>query len=160
MLKLNITYKKNMENSFLEKVSKLCLKNKFNGVWPCDYFALIPNLKPNQKFIINLSSSNHPGSHFVGIYVAKNVVYYFDSFGVKNFDKNIEKVLKKYKKPVQYFDECIQHKFSKLCGLFCICFLLYTPEKLQEFSSMFDKNNLLVNDKICLDIIVECIKKI
>ena len=43
----------------------------------------IPKLKNMESCIINLDTSNQPGSHWVAIYKLKNKMYMFDSFDRK-----------------------------------------------------------------------------
>ena len=67
---------------------KICILDckNFSGVMSCDVFLeMIKNgkikLSPGQEIILNLSSSNHPGSHWVAIFVKNNGdVEFFDSF--------------------------------------------------------------------------------
>ena len=110
--------------------------NHFKGVYPCDIFLDKVNkkellLKEKNCFIINLSSSNHRGSHFVCLLVKpRKVVEYFDSFGLPLFDINIKKALTSFK--VEMFDETLQDMSSEFCGLYC--------SKLQSQSNL---HNLL-----------------
>ena len=95
----------------------------FKGVHPCDYFLDKVNskkllLKEKNCFIINLSSSNHGGSHFVCLLVMPGkVIEYFDSFGLPSFDSNINKALTSFK--VEVSTKTIQDISSKFCGLYC-----------------------------------------
>ena len=95
----------------------------FKGVYPCDIFReKVINkkllLKEKNCFIINLSSSNHGGSHFVCLLVMPGkVIEYFDSFGLPSFDPNINKALTSFK--VEIFTKTIQDISSQFCGLYC-----------------------------------------
>ena len=97
--------------------------NHFKGVLPCDIFLDKVNkkkllLKEKSCFIINLSSSNHSGSHFVCLLVMPGkVIEYFDSFGLPSFDPNINKALTSFK--VEIFTKTIQDISSQFCGLYC-----------------------------------------
>ena len=103
----------------------------FKGVWPCDLFLeLIKNNKGNVKqgecFIINLSSSNHRGSHFICIYAASNnKVEYFDSYGLPSIDNNINKAFSIINLEVSTFRKQVQDNSSQFCGLFCSEYLLF-----------------------------------
>ena len=77
-------------NNYIENLmNKISTKpNYFKGVFPCDVFLNKVKkdkllLKAGNCFIINLSSSNHKGSHFVSLFVNNGeIVEYFDSFGI------------------------------------------------------------------------------
>ena len=78
-------------DNLMEKIS-----SSFRGTFSIDK---IPMFK-EEKFsiIVNLSKENEKGTHFIGISVSKNVVVYFDSYGLETIDLTIEKYLKKYGK--------------------------------------------------------------
>ena len=128
--------KKNMpglSNQYIEDLMyEISTKpNNFKGVYPCDIFLNKVNqkellLKEKNCFIINLSSSNHQGSHFVCLLVKpRKIIEYFDSFGLPLFDINIKKALTSFK--VEMFNETLQDISSEFCGLYC--------SKLQSQSS-------------------------
>lgn len=62
--------------------------NEFHGIFPCDHFLKL--IKDNtdiflskiSRFIVNLSSSNNSGSHWIAIVMKKDYTEYFDSLGV------------------------------------------------------------------------------
>ena len=112
-------------NDYIEKLMyKISTKpNDFKGVFPCDIFLNKVKkkkllLKEKSCFIINLSSSNHSGSHFVCLLITPGkVVEYFDSFGTPPFDSNINKALASFK--VEVLRKTIQDITSQFCGLYC-----------------------------------------
>ena len=57
----------------------------FNGVFLRND---LPNLK-NGAHVINLDHSKNTGAHWVAIFVKKNEVIYFDSFGAECISKEI-----------------------------------------------------------------------
>ena len=64
-----------------EQLNKYCtFLPKFRGTHAWDE---IPKLKNLECCIINLDTSNQPGSHWVAIYKYKNKMYMFDSFDRK-----------------------------------------------------------------------------
>ena len=95
----------------------------FMGVFPCDLFLKNVNadknlLRAGNSFIINLSSSNHSGSHFVSVSIMPGkVIEYFDSFGIPSIDSNINRALTSFK--IVAFKKTIQNASSQLCGLYC-----------------------------------------
>ena len=44
----------------------------------------IPTIPPHKKiaFIVNTDPSHKPGEHWVGFYLTKSTVYYFDPYGI------------------------------------------------------------------------------
>ena len=65
----------------------------FKGVFSCDNFYQkfkASDLVPGDQYIINLSSSNHSGSHWVAIKInSHQEAEYFDSYGFDCYDKFI-----------------------------------------------------------------------
>jgi len=112
-------------NQFIEDLMyKISTRpSHFKGVHPCDIFLDKVDkeellLKEKNFVIINLSSSNHRGSHFVGLLVKTGkVIEYFDSYGLPLFDINIKKALTSFK--VEMFTKTIQDMSSQFCGLYC-----------------------------------------
>ena len=79
-------------------------------------------LKAGNCFIINLSSSNHGGSHFISLIIMPDkVVEYFDSFGIPYFDSNINKALASFE--IVAFNKTIQSISSQFCGLYCSMYI-------------------------------------
>lgn len=116
-----------LSNTYVHKLMKV-ISNKpedFKGVYPCDVFLNevrknYKNIKPGHCFIINLSSSNHTGSHFVCIIVnSNNIADYFDSYGLESIDININKALDVSGIMIKPFQKQIQHLSSQFCGIFC-----------------------------------------
>ena len=76
----------------LQELMKFCslYPEDFLGVLPCDIFleyAKQKKLSSKSRYIINLSSSNNSGSHWVCIILKGKKAYYFDSLGHKCYDK-------------------------------------------------------------------------
>ena len=77
-----------LSSIYIENLMKICILNikKFIGVLSCDIFLNMTKndkikLSPGQGIILNLSSSNHPGSHWVAIFTnANGDAEFFDSF--------------------------------------------------------------------------------
>ena len=112
-------------NDYIEKLMyKITTKPMdFIGVFPWDIFLTKVNqdklmLKAGNCFIINLSSSNHGGSHFISLIVMPGkVVEYFDSFGIPSFDSNINKALASFE--ILPFNKTVKSISSQFCGLYC-----------------------------------------
>ena len=60
-------------------------EKRFNGVFLRNN---LPNLKDG-AYVINLDHSKNTGTHWVVIFVKKDKVIYFDSFGVEYIPKEI-----------------------------------------------------------------------
>lgn len=154
-------------NHYIEELMfKISTKpNNFKGVHACDIFLNKVNkkkllLKEKNCFIINLSSSNHKGSHFVCLLVKpEKVIEYFDSFGFPSFDPNINEALTGFK--VETFKETIQDTSSELCGLFCITYLLWRQLGLEKngYSALFDKEKKALNDNTVLELVKIFVKE-
>ena len=108
--------------------------------------------------IINLESSELPGSHWTALYVpkkAKGDAFYFDSFGAPPVEW-IDQITKA--RPLYWNDRVIQAFKSDACGYFSLAFLLWvkrnpTVEGAKAFVRQFAtgteearlKNNQLLN---------------
>ena len=123
----------------------------FKGVLPCDLFleyikANKNNIKPGDCFILNLSSSNSKGTHFVCFFVLDSRTgEYFDSYGLPSFDSNLNRAFKLTKLDISPFEMRLQSDTSQFCGLFCIAYLLFR----QRFTW---RQKPLKNNRRCVDI--------
>ena len=147
-----------LTNIYLEELLfPLC--NYFKGVFPCDS---IPDFSKGEFFscIVNLSKQNEKGTHFIGISLLKNVIIYFDSYGLETINLTIEQYLKKYRKQVIYSNVQLQHLFSSHCGFFCISCILCLENNIpfHKFLNIFHKKDLYLNDYISIKIITGFIK--
>ena len=75
-------------------------------------------------YIINLSSDSNAGSHWVALFIEKNNVGYFDSFG---FDAPAEvvKFIKKRTNHYLWSKKHIQNINSGFCGQYCLYFISF-----------------------------------
>ena len=152
-----------LSNQYIEKLMfKLSINHqKFKGVKPCDIFLKeIENnqhtLQEGDSFIINMSSSNNPGSHFVSIFIPSyNEAEYFDSFGLPSFDSNINKAFKMAKLKVTEFNKNIQDLSSQFCGLYCIAYLIWRQLGLEKekFARIFNSESKIMNDATVLKLL-------
>ena len=117
----------------------------FNGVFSRNN---LPKLK-NGAYAINLDHSEHTGIHWVVIYVKKDEVIYFDSFGVEYIPKEIMK--RTGNKNIKTSIFRIQDNNSIMCGCFCILFIKYmlNNKTLTDFTNLFipwdfKKNDLVI----------------
>ena len=153
---------------YLQNLMKICSfnPNTFKGVFSCDNFYLKVkerdiNLSSGDRYIINLSSSNHSGSHWVAIQVnTHHEAEYFDPFGLDCFDNFIKKGLEDQNITISAFKKTIQDPSSQFCGLYCVAYLLCIELDISKstFASFFHDDELLKNDIICVEIIKDIIK--
>ena len=135
---------------YLDKLSNYCLKH-FVNVIPCDYLPKY-SLEPNMQFIINLSDSNTPGSHFVAISCHDNYITYFDSFGLECTNSWILSHLKNHS--IIQSNTQIQSLSSMFCGFFCLSFLIEDEKgkSIEEYLNLY-QDDLTKNDDLCVSII-------
>ena len=121
-------------------------RNIFKGVFPCD--GLPHSFRLPAAFVINLSTHDEPGTHWVALYISEcgNAIY-FDSFGMKPPNVHINSFLKVHTKSVSYNNKQLQHISSNKCGRFCCVFVVSALRKcsIDSFISRFGIN-LYVND--------------
>lgn len=85
--------------------------DNFVGVFALDE---IPQLKNNQNCIINLDTSNEPGSHWVALFKYRNKTYFFDSFNRKILPYT-RVVIDKHMKQKNRYEDCGQRCIVFLC---------------------------------------------
>ena len=152
-----------LSSKYINNLMKICILDckNFSGVMSCDVFLeMIKNgkikLSPGQEIILNLSSSNHPGSHWVAIFVINNGdVEFFDSFGLSCFDDKILEALHLQNLNIINFEKTLQHQDSNFCGFYCVAYLLCREVGISRdtFTSFFQDKQLLKNDDTCIEII-------
>ena len=133
----------------------------FKGVLPCDLFlehikTNTNELRAGDSYILNLSSSNSKGTHFVCFFVSDSQTgEYFDSYGLPSFDSNLNKAFKHTNLEMSSFKMRLQSDTSQFCGLYCIAYLLFRQVGLpiKTFEQQFYNNKLHLNDKVTLDLI-------
>lgn len=124
----------------------------FKGVFASNQLPEVFSLPA--VFIINLSPSTQPGTHWVAMRIdSLGVAYYFDSFGIPPQNKNILRFLRMHAKKTTYNKRQLQHLSSIKCGRFACVFAVAALRK-HDLNLVFDRfsNNLRIND-----IVVECL---
>jgi hypothetical protein len=114
----------------LEKIGKQLFGNKFRGVFSSD---TIPKMKDGDMAIVNVDTSDMPGSHWTSIVVQNGDTYFYDSFGRKA-EKLIPSLLGLGKPIKEDKKGTAEQKVSqKDCGQRSLAWLLiyenYGPEK-------------------------------
>ena len=117
-----------LSNAYIEELlcTTLTVPNKFKGAYACDTFLEFTRrnrhlFKNGDCFVINMSSSNHHGSHFVCLMInSKGTAEYFDSYGLPFFiDSNISRALNDANLKTSIFQQQLQSLTSQFCGLYC-----------------------------------------
>ena len=123
----------------------------FKGVYPSDLLPFDILVKYKKiSLIINLDPHTKPGSHYVALFINKNLnnkVVYFDPFGKNLTNENIIKFVKKINKNYIFSTKKIQHDNSDYCGLFCLafCVYIYKNKPFYIFLDMFINNSMKNN---------------
>ena len=104
----------------------LNIKN-FNGVISRNQ---VPQIMEYGLYVVNLDDDTGPGTHWVVICVNHDIVFYFDSFGMKPPAEVIKLSNNSYIANTSQY----QHMDSVLCGYFCIFFA-------HRYSQIKEENN-------------------
>ena len=95
------------------------------------------------------------GTHWVSLFVKANKVIYFDSFGIENIPKEINKFIKKPSSlkrtsRIKRNIFSIQAYDSIMCGYFCIEFINYMlkGKTLLDYTNLFSPNDFKKNDQV------------
>ena len=129
------------------------ISSSYRGTFSCN---TIPYFNDQNFFVIvNLSKDDEKRSHLISLYFLKTKIIYFDSYGVKSDNSYINKYLSKYNKKNVYSKQTIQDISSYHYGFFCISYILFTENNnsLEAFLSLFNTENLISNDEVCIEII-------
>ena len=116
----------------------------FNGVFSRNN---LPRIK-DRAYVVNLDDRNSKGMHEISLFIDRNLVAYFDSFGIEYIP---QEVLNKIKdKSITHNIFRIQDNESIMCGFCCITFIEYmlAGKTLLEYTNLFSLNDYKKNDKI------------
>ena len=118
---------------------------RFNGIYSRNN---LPNKIKKGTYVINLDEYENTGTHWVSLFVKANKVIYFDSFGIENTPKEINKFIGTKKIKASTFR--IQAYDSIMCGYFCIEFINYMlkGKKLLDYTNLFSPNDFKNNDRV------------
>ena len=116
----------------------------FNGVYSRNN---LPKFKKG-AYVINLDHSENTGTHWVAVFVKKDEVIYFDSFGFEHVPEEIKKSIGNKSIKSNIFRT--QDYNSVMCGYFCILLieLMLEGKKLTDFTNLFTSWDLKKNDEI------------
>ena len=91
--------------------------------------------------VINLNDNNSKGTHWVLLFIDKNIAVYFDSFGIENI---LQKALNKIKdKSITHNIFRMQDNESIMCGFYCIYVKEYmlAGKRLLDYTNLFSPND-------------------
>ena len=118
----------------------------------CFYTDILPSFpkKFPQSFIMNTEEYSKPGKHWVVVVLLEDECLYFDSFGVRIVESELQKYLFSRYKRVSHSKICIQDFQSTKCGAFCVDFILNVKNRTdyRNFIKGFSSLNLKYNDDI------------
>ena len=120
---------------------------KFNGVFSRDN---LPKKVKDGAYIIKLDEYKDVGAHWIALFVKKNEIVYFDSFGVEHIPEEIKEFIGNKNIKANIFR--VQANNSVMCGYFCIGFIdfMLADKKLIDFTTLFSPYDFDKNDKIIL----------
>ena len=132
----------------------------FKGVFSCDNIPYFTEY--NVSIICNFSTANTKGTHYVGIYIFKDKIIYFDPLGIKCIISSICSYLGMYNKKIIESNITIQHPLSFHCGFFCVGFIFAMDKNisLQIYQKIFNNLNLFDNDRNICSFIIKCIENV
>lgn len=153
-------------NKWVHELANIIELHEIKGVCPID-FVHGYKLRKGQSLILNLDTSDEPGSHYVTLFCKGNNKFsYFDPLGIppmdlnlQEFFENIQKRVKKSKNQVivEDMETCVQSPLSFFCGLFCIAFVIAQKQNLSNdyFFNMFftPPKKLAPNDSLVIEFI-------
>ena len=127
-----------------------CYRNepKFNGA--CSRNNL-PKIK-DETYITNIDEYESIGAHWIALYVNRDNVLYFDSFGVKHIPIEIRKFIENENIVTNIYSCILVIVFaydSIMCRYFCIGIIdfMLKGKRSSEYTNLFSQNEYEKNDK-------------
>ena len=146
-----------LSNIYVNELGKILCGKKFVGVYSSDIQPKFEKRLCNFSIIFNTDKHTEKGTHFIAISCDKNNFFYFDPFGKKCRNKEINKFIKENLKGRAYIynNKRIQNDKSLFCGLHCLSFLLSQNKKIpfSEYLKNFSKTKTFANDGVVTKII-------
>ena len=120
----------------------------FKGVFSCDN---MPIETTPYCFIVNTEPSNEPGDHWLALWVDKESVEFFDTYGRNPWNSMFSPLFSSFvgHRKCMYNTVVLEGVFSKTCGEFSIYYISlrcagFTFEEILNSFSV----NVIVNDKL------------
>ena len=107
----------------------------------------LPRIKDG-VYVINLDDKNSKGTHWISLFIEKNLTVYFDSFGIEYIPQELLNKIRDKSIPHNIFT--IQDNESIMCGFYCITFIecMLAGKTLLDYTNLFSLNGYKNNDKI------------
>ena len=98
--------------------------------------------------MIKLDYKKSKGTHWVSLFIDRNIAAYFDSFGIENISQEVLSKIRDKSIARNIFR--IQDNESIMCGFYCIAFIEYmlSGKTLLDYTNFFSPNEYKKNDKI------------
>ena len=99
-------------------------------------------------YLINIDETNSKGTHWVSLFIDKNLAVYSDSFEIEYIP---QKILNKIKdKSITHNIFRIQDNESVMCGFYYIAFIeyMFAGKTLLEYTDLFSVSDYKKNSKI------------
>ena len=100
---------------------------------------------PKIKDVINLNDKNSKGTHWVSLFIHKNIVIYFDSFGIEYIPQDVLKKIRNKSITRSIFR--VHGNESIMCVFYCIAFIEYllAGRTLSDYTNLFSPNDYKKN---------------
>ena len=148
-------------NNYIEQFLRSVTKN-FIGVFSAN--NLPKNLTKTENFtlICNHDKVGEAGSHFITILHCGFCILYIDSMGQPCRIGSIQNFMWSFQLPVFYNSRQLQSINSSFCGFYCILYVLYFDQLFNSIAQpsklVFNLNELLSNDMLCIKQITKLLK--
>ena len=109
----------------------------------------LPKVVYPSAYVINSDPSSKPGEHWIAVYFDKNGKgEYFDSYGLSPDMLGFTDFMNANSTSWVYNKKTLQSLFSKMCGHYCVYFILFRCRGLsmRDITSHFS-SNLTENDR-------------
>ena len=131
-----------MTNVMLNKLARILCPNLYRGLFSVEKLKSI-SFRPPFSIIVNV------GLHFVTVFVAKNHILYFDSYGKNCIRREMCDFMAKYNCRIYYNKSKLQKRTSTHCGLYALLFAAYVDLTTKPFELYFYKRAGKKNDELC-----------
>ena len=113
----------------------------FGGVYAWNRLPRVHSRQP-VAYVVNTDPAHKPGQHWVVFYITRDVIYYFDPYGIPPV--RFHSILH-CRKNVKYFGQRLQGS-GHMCGHYCIYFILAmeTNRSFEIFGSDLNANDRIV----------------
>ena len=117
---------------------------KFNGIFSRNILLRIND----GLYVINLDDKKSKGTHWVSLFIDRNLALYFDSFGNEYIPLDVLNKIRN--KSITHNIFRILDNESIIFGFYCIAFIEYmlSGKTLLDYTNFFSPNDYKKNDKI------------